>query len=144
MADFDKNSLISITCSKHLEHLLSREVEELGYQIRSRRTAGLEIEGSLFDCMRLNLALGLAHRVHYLVHEFQAKTDADLYNTLNAIAWEEYIPATGYISVTSRVEQSGIRNTQFANLKCKDAIVDRIKTKKGTRFLCTLARFPNS
>ena len=133
MADFDAQSIISITCSRHLEQVLADEVEELGYSINARRPAGLEVEGSLFDCMRLNLMLGVAHRVHFLVHEFSAKTDEDLYREVHNIAWEEYISATGYVSITSRVEQHGIRNTQFANLKCKDAIVDRIKAKKGTR-----------
>lgn len=133
MADFDQKSLISITCSKHLEQTLATEIEELGYFIDLKRTAGLEIEGSLFDCMRLNLMLRTAHRVNYLVHEFQAKTDQELYQEINSIPWEEYISPTGYVSVTSRVSQKGITNTQFANLKCKDAIVDRIKQKKGAR-----------
>ena len=133
MADFDKKSLISITCSKHLEEMLMDEVEELGYSIELKRTAGIEIEGSLFDCMRLNLMLGLAHRINYLVTEFEARTDKDLYDKVKAIPWEQYISPTGYVTVTSRVEQKGIDNTQFANLRCKDGIVDRIKQRKGAR-----------
>jgi len=49
------------------------------------------------------------------------------------IEWEELIDFTGYFSVSSTVDNETITTPLFANLKVKDAIVDRIKEKKGIR-----------
>jgi putative N6-adenine-specific DNA methylase len=49
------------------------------------------------------------------------------------IAWEEYIREDGYVCVTSSVDNPSIRDSRFANVRCKDAIVDRIKEKCGQR-----------
>jgi putative N6-adenine-specific DNA methylase len=38
-----------------------------------------------------------------------------------------------YLSVVSNVEHVSIRDSRFANMKCKDAIVDRIMLRKGRR-----------
>src|SRR5690606_20789308 len=43
------------------------------------------------------------------------------------------IPLDGYFSVTSNVHNETITTPLFANVKVKDAIVDRIKDKKGIR-----------
>ena len=43
------------------------------------------------------------------------------------------IDFTGYFSVTSNVNNEHILTPLFANVKVKDAIVDRIKVKKGIR-----------
>ena len=50
-----------------------------------------------------------------------------------SIAWEDLIPIDGYFSVTSNVHNETITTPLFANVKVKDAIVDRIKDKKGVR-----------
>jgi len=133
MADFNAVSTISLTCPLHLEKFLKQELLELGYEPKNFRPAGMEIEGTLIDCMRLNLNLRYAHRVHYLVKQIPARNDRELYRELKKIPWEEYISATGYVSVTSSVDQKGIRNSQFANVKCKDGIVDRIREQTGSR-----------
>ncbi len=49
------------------------------------------------------------------------------------IAWEELIDFSGYFTVTSNVDNETITTPLFANVKVKDAIVDRIKEKKGVR-----------
>jgi putative N6-adenine-specific DNA methylase len=47
--------------------------------------------------------------------------------------WEDYVSPEEYLCVTSAVDNPTIRDFRFANLKCKDAIVDRIKKKVGRR-----------
>ena len=39
----------------------------------------------------------------------------------------------GYFSVTSSVHNPAINDSRFANVRCKDAIVDRMKEKCGRR-----------
>lgn len=112
---------------------MKEEVKQLGYPVRRNRKAGLETEGTLADCMELVLELRTAHRVHYLVDEFRAKDADEMYRKINALPWEEYIDTSGYVSITSFIDNPSIDNTQFANLRCKDAVVDRIRSQKGSR-----------
>ncbi|MFY0685449.1 MAG: class I SAM-dependent RNA methyltransferase, partial [Balneola sp.] len=133
MADFSERSTISITCPKLMTPYLRKEVEELGFTVNNERLAGLEITGSLHDCMKLNLCLSTAHRVHFMLKKFQAANADQLHEKLVNIPWEDYIDKNGYVSVTSFIKNITITNTQFAQLKVKDAIVDRIRAKTGVR-----------
>lgn len=133
MADFTQTSTISITCPKRITPLLRQELSDLGFPIIKERLAGIETKGTLNDCMMLNLSLRTAHRVHYMLKDCRPKNGEELYNELIKIPWEDYIDKHGYVSVTSFIKTRSVTNTQFANLKAKDAIVDRIRQKTGTR-----------
>jgi putative N6-adenine-specific DNA methylase len=113
---------------------LQEEVRRLGYKPEKVRPTGLDLKGSLNDCIKLNFWLRTAHRVHYLVDENRSIKGPDaLYNWIKSLPWENFIPADGYLSVTSRIDHPRIDNSQYANLKVKDAVVDRIRHVKGER-----------
>lgn len=133
MADFSKESRISLTCPNRMAPYLKQELQTQGFPIKKVRKAGVETEGTLYDCMKLVLTLRTAHRVHYLLDEFHAKDSEQMYEQVHAIPWENYIESHGYVSVTSFIDNPTISNTQYANLTCKDAIVDRIRAETGTR-----------
>jgi len=105
----------------------------LGFPVVSETTAGVTTEGTLDDTLRLNLLLRTGHRILFLIKDFTAHDADALYQAASEIAWEEYIDEDGYICVTSSVENPTIRDSRYANVKCKDAIVDRIKEKRGRR-----------
>ena len=128
-----QKSKILITCAKGIPPFLKNELLALGFPVLSEAVAGIETEGTLDDTQKLNLFLRTAHRVLFVLKEFEANDADALYRELSRIAWEELIPADGYVCVTSSVETPAIRDTRFASLRCKDAIVDRIKAKRGTR-----------
>lgn len=83
--------------------------------------------------MRLNLQLRTGLRVLWKIGDFRAADGQQLYSQAVRIPWESYIPADGYVSIGSSVRNDTIRNTKFAGLRLKDALVDRIREKKGTR-----------
>lgn len=126
-------SRILITCAKGITPFLKEEVLYLGFPVLSETIAGIATEGTIDDTLRLNLLLRTAHRVLFLVSDFTARDDNELYREMSEIAWEEYISENGYLCVTSSVDTPGIRDTRYANVKCKDAIVDRIRKKHGKR-----------
>jgi putative N6-adenine-specific DNA methylase len=105
----------------------------LGYVIKRAFSTGLELEGTINDCIPLNLNLRCASQVLYSIKSFSAENPARLYKELLEISWEELIDFTGYFSVSSTVDNETITTPLFANLKVKDAIVDRIKEKKEIR-----------
>lgn len=133
MQVFQNKSKIVITCNKRLAPYLQQEVETLGYTVTKNFGTGIELEGSMSDCIPLNLNLRCASQVLYSLKTFRAENPARLYKELLDIAWEDLIDFTGYFSVTSNVDNETITTPLFANLKVKDAIVDRIKEKKGIR-----------
>lgn len=133
MQVFHKKSKIIITCNNRLAPYLRQEVEALGYEIKRAFSTGLELEGTINDCIPLNLNLRCASQVLYSIKAFTAENPARLYKELLEISWEELIDFTGYFSVSSNVDNETITTPLFANLKVKDAIVDRIKEKKEIR-----------
>lgn len=130
---FNTKSKIIITCNKRLSAYLKQEVEDLGFTIKRFFGTGVELEGTVNDCIPLNLNLRCASQVLYSVASFEARNPGELYNRLMEIEWESLIPFDGYFSVTSNVNNEFITTPLFANVKVKDAVVDRIKDKKGIR-----------
>ncbi len=94
---------------------------------------GVELQGNMQDCIRLNMNLRCASQVLFSLKEFKAFNADDLYKELMKIEWEEIIPATGYFSISSNVSNETITNNLFANVKVKDAIADRFREKTGSR-----------
>src|SRR5690606_231546 len=109
------------------------EVRQLGFDIKRSFATGVELFATVNDCIRLNLNLHCASQVLYSLAAFPARNPDELYKALSRIAWEELIAFDGYVSVTSNVNNPTITTPLFANVKVKDAIADRIKTKKGLR-----------
>lgn len=133
MSLFNTPSSILVTCPKRLSTFLRDEIAALDLPIINEMVTGVETEGTLVDAMRLNLHVRTGHRVLFLVKRFTARNADELYREASQVAWEEYIDADGYMSVISSVENETIRDTQYANVRCKDAIVDRIRKVSGRR-----------
>lgn len=133
MQVFHNKSKVIITCNKRLSPYLQDEVTALGYKIERSFPTGVELNITLTACIKLNLNLRCASQILYAIKNFKAITPDDLYNEIKEIEWEELIDFTGYFSVTSNVDNPNITTPLFANLKVKDAIVDRMKEKKGIR-----------
>ncbi|MBC7553616.1 MAG: class I SAM-dependent RNA methyltransferase [Taibaiella sp.] len=124
---------ITITCHKRIAPYLQKEVEELGFETEETFVTGVRINGNINDCIRLNLNLRCASQVLYSLKKFTADNADDIYKNLQNIPWEDILPDPGYFSVTSNVLNDTINNSMFANLRVKDAIVDRLREVRGTR-----------
>lgn len=133
MQVFHTENKIVITCNKRLSPYLQEEVEGLGYKPVRVFATGVELLGTVTDTIPLNLNLRCASQVLYLLKSFNAADPQQLYDELVKIEWEQLIDFAGYFSVTSNVNNEHIRTPLFANVKVKDAIVDRIKSVKGIR-----------
>ena len=128
-----ENSRILITCAKGITPFLKEELLQQGFPVLSESVAGVATEGTFDDTLSLNLLLRTGHRVLYLLSEFPARDPEALYRGVSQIPWEKHIAEDGYVCVTSNVDEPSIRDSRYANVKCKDAIVDRIKEKCGQR-----------
>ena len=130
---FNTASRIIITCSNRLSPFLQQEIVDLGFKpVRIFKT-GVELNGTLLDCIKLNLNLRCASQVLFSIKEFTANNADELYKVLIDFEWEDIIDADGYFSITSNVDNDTINNSLFANVKVKDAIVDRFRNRTGKR-----------
>lgn len=133
MHSFNKQSRIIITCSKRLSIYLQQEIIELGYKVVNVFATGVQINGTLNDCIRLNLNLRTASQVLYSLKSFQCDKPDELYDIVSQIQWESIIDKDGYFTITSTVNTPSINNSLFVNVKIKDAIVDQFREKFDKR-----------
>jgi putative N6-adenine-specific DNA methylase len=133
MSLFTDKAAITITCPKRLTPYLEQEVKELGFGINETFVTGVRMTGTVNDCIKLNLNLRCASQVLYSLKQFVAENADGIYNNLVNYPWENILPDPGYFSITSNVNNETINNSMFANLRVKDAIVDRLREKRGNR-----------
>lgn len=133
MQVFHTKNKVIITCNKRLSPYLAEEVKSLGYTIVREFPTGVELHITLTECIKLNLNLRCASQILYCLSSFKANNPEELYRELVDMPWEELIDFSGYFSVTSNVDNPTITTPLFANLKVKDAIVDRFRAKKNIR-----------
>ncbi len=122
-----------ISCPKGLSPFLAQEILLLGFPVESETVSGVVTEGTIEDAMTLNLFLRTGHRVFYHLKDLAVTSPGDLYHKMAGINWEDYVPDDGYLSVSSSVDHESVRDSRYANMKCKDAIVDRLRAKTGRR-----------
>ncbi|MFA6025986.1 MAG: hypothetical protein WC727_06045 [Ignavibacteriaceae bacterium] len=133
MTLFEQTNKILISCPLRAVPFLKEEVLSLGFQIVAESLTHVEITGTMADTMLLNLSVRTAHRVLFYLNEFYAETPDELYRNFKKIKWEDYLSEDGYISVSSAVDHPMVNDSRFPNLKCKDAIVDRLRDIYGKR-----------
>ena len=128
----DKNTIV-VSCPSRTVQYLKKELADLGFATLAESPLSVTIEGTMLDCMKLNLYLRTGHRVLFQIKEFKAANPNELYNEVLLIPWEKIIDVNGYFSVLSYSDNPEINDSRFPNLKCKDAIADRFMEKAGRR-----------
>lgn len=133
MQVFTNPSRIIVTCNRGLAPCIQRELTELGFTPTGAFNTGVELIGTMLDCIRLNLTLRCASQVMYSLRKFRCDDPDELYRVIASIPWESLIASGGYFTVNSNVVHPTIRSGMFANVKVKDAIVDRMRKATGER-----------
>lgn len=130
---FTSPAKITITCSKRIAPYLEQEVRELGFEPTRIFATGVELKGTVNDCIRLNLNLRCASQVLYSLKEFYCNGPDDLYEALIRYPWETLLTPESYISITSNANHFTINNEMFVNVKVKDGIADRMRRETMKR-----------
>jgi putative N6-adenine-specific DNA methylase len=133
MSLYTTKAAITITCHKRIMPYLAQEVKELGFEVEESFVTGVRLHGTINDCIKLNLNLRCASQVLYSLKQFKAADADTVYRNILQYEWENILPGNGYFSVTSNVSNDTINNSMFANLRVKDAIIDRFREQCGTR-----------
>ena len=123
----DKLNLIATT-TFGLEATVKREITRLGYNITASLDGRIDFSGDLAAIARTNLWLRASDRVLLKMGEFTATTFDQLFESVKALPWENFITQDGKFTVVGK----SIKSTLFSVPDCqaivKKAVVERLKT----------------
>lgn len=117
------------SCPKGLEGLLLSELASLGCADGRETVAGVYFNGDLADAYKVCLWSRLANRVLLLLAVIPLDSERALYDGVQSLRWEDYLPPTGTLKVDFIGTNSRIRHSQFGALRVKDAVVDRFRSR---------------
>lgn len=131
--DFNKTSSLHITCALGLSDYLSAELAALKFTVLKVSKNHVIVQGSLTDCLKLNMTLRTAYRVNFEIISAPCSNQHELKSLLKKFNWEEVADVNGYLSFQSFSNHPTITNTMFLNQFAKDAVVDYFNAKYGKR-----------
>jgi putative N6-adenine-specific DNA methylase len=123
-----------LPCAAGVEALLAEEVSRLlpDAPVRVAR-GGVGLAGEPHEVMMLNLESRLAQRVLIEVGEGPYGDENDLYALAHDIAWSDWITPRQTLRVDSTSQRSPLKSLNFAALRVKDAVCDRMRDEHGER-----------
>jgi len=129
-----------IVCPGGLEAVLTQELEEIVARPEvkilgrssvdpapSSLTGGIGAEGPFALAMAMNLHSRIASRVLLKMADGPYKSEDDLYHQAKAIGWEDWFSSNQTLRVDITAQRSPLKSLNFATLRIKDAIVDRLR-----------------
>lgn len=121
------------TTARGTEELLADELKELGAARIRQDRGGVRFHASLHEALRICLWSRIAMRILLPVAEQEVQGAEGLYDAVRAIPWEEHLSARHTIAVEATLKDSEHTHSGFVALKVKDAIVDRMRDRTGSR-----------
>lgn len=119
-------------CLFGLEAVLKNEIKDLGYEILEVEDGRVIYKGDALAICRSNIWLRTAERVMVEVARFKATSFEELFDQIEEISWEDYIPEDGkfWVSKASSIK-SEIYSAKDIQSIVKKAMVKRLGSKYG-------------
>ncbi len=121
------------TCPKGFEQLLGQELSRLSISQIRPLSGQVSFRGTLADAYRVCLWSRLASRVVLVLGRISATQADELYAGVSEIDWEAHISPHATFAVNAHGTNSELRNAHFTAVRVKDAIVDQLIAKRGSR-----------
>lgn len=120
-------------CPRGLEALLADELVALGAAGARIVPGGVAFEGDTALVYTANLRSRLASRILRELTDGVCRDEDELARLARRIAWERLMQPRQTLRVDTTAVRSPLRSLNFANLRVKDAIVDRFREFRGER-----------
>jgi putative N6-adenine-specific DNA methylase len=121
------------TAAKGTEGALRDELREIGVPgVRADR-GGVHFGGEFADALRACLDSRIAVRILWRLAAFEARGAEALYAGVGAVDWTPILTPKQTLSVRAASRDSLLRHTDFVALKTKDAVVDQLRKRHGSR-----------
>lgn len=121
------------TCPKGFEPMLGHELAQLNIAQVRPLSGQVSFYGELADAYRACLWSRLASRIILVINRVSAQNADELYEGISHIDWSEHIPLGATITVEAHGSNDQLRNTHFTAVRTKDAIVDQLTARRGSR-----------
>ncbi|MDI6681170.1 THUMP domain-containing class I SAM-dependent RNA methyltransferase [Leuconostoc suionicum] len=122
----EKRYHLMATAAAGLESLVGKELERLGYehQVENYR---VRFDGTQKDILNTNVWLRTADRIKIIVGEFDATTFDQLFESVKALPWEDYLNYDSEFPVAGRSKKSELFSVPDVQAITKKAIVNRLQ-----------------
>lgn len=121
------------TCPRGLELILAGELRLLGAEKVHAVGGGVQFGGEFLLCYRANLESRIASRILWQVATERYRDEEDIYRAAYALPWTDWFDAARTIRVDVSATKSPLTSLNFATLKIKDAVCDKIRRLIGRR-----------
>ena len=123
-----------VVCPGGLEVPLAQELAEIAGRPDSKALGAWVIDPApISAAMALNLHSRIASRVFLQMAQAPYRQEEDLYKLASGLAWEDWFTSQQTLRVDVTAHRSPLKSLNFATLKIKDAIVDRLRDVTGDR-----------
>ena len=120
-------------CPRGLEAALADELDALAAQSVHAETGGVAFAGSQETGYAANLHSRIASRVLWQVGRRGYMNEQHLYDATQEIRWQDLMSAQQTLRVDVTASRSPLTSLEFAMLRIKDGIVDRLRVLTGER-----------
>ncbi|HVL55923.1 MAG TPA: THUMP domain-containing protein, partial [Burkholderiaceae bacterium] len=120
-------------CPRGLESVLADELRALDAQIDEVAAGGVAFSGDRALMYRANLLARIPSRILLRVAQHAYRNEDDLYRLAADVDWERWFEPAHRLRVDVTATRSPLRSLNFATLRIKDAIVDRMRARAGDR-----------
>ena len=121
------------TAARGTEALLGDELTELGAARVRLDRGGVRFLANLDEALRIALWSRIAMRLLWPLAEGEARGADGLYALAHQVPWEEHLGRATTFAVEATLRDSEHRHSGFVALKIKDAVVDRLRARLGSR-----------
>jgi putative N6-adenine-specific DNA methylase len=117
-----------------VEDLLAQEVGQIlqtAPQVSKKLRGGVQLVGSWYDMMRLNLHCRLAQRVLLQLAQGPFVSEQEIYRLVHDVAWDIWFTPRQTFKVELTAQHCPLKSLNFAALRIKDAVCDRFRAHAG-------------
>ena len=120
-------------CPRGLESALSDELLVLGAKSLRAEAGGVAFSGTLTTAYAANLHSRIASRILWQVGRRGYLSEQHLYDATQEVRWQDLLTAQQTLRVDVTASRSPLQSLEFAMLRIKDGIVDRLRDLTGAR-----------
>lgn len=121
------NFKLIATCAAGIESIVGNELKHLGYKVNVEN-GRVRFDGDVADITKTNLWLRTADRIKIVVGEFTAKTFEELFQGVESLNWEDFLPLDAEFPVAGKSQKSTLYNVPSVQAITKKAIVTKMST----------------
>lgn len=121
------NFKLIATCAAGIESIVGNELKHLGYKVNVEN-GRVRFDGDVADIAKTNLWLRTADRIKIVIGEFTAKTFEELFQGVEGLNWEDFLPLDAEFPVAGKSQKSTLHNVPSVQAITKKAIVTKMST----------------